>query len=401
MIHDISFPMKCDCVIPHLFLGPAPFHNDDFQQLKALNITAILSLQTEDDGPEGAVESERRAAVEAGMSFTNLPVTDFDRLELLRKLPKCVATVERILAAGDTLYLHCRVGVNRSPTVAVAYLHSCLQWPLDQALEHIRRCRHCCPDAALIRIANIHFRRAMVGRLARTDDDSEWTKTGVGEERTIRFEINIHDCPESNVIIINYPGYQGDIDGYQGKYRMLADLIRRKGIGAVIRMDNQYRHGFRYETSVVADLKATIDYALANAESICSTREPELYLMGSSAGAGAIAIVAANYPQIKKVLLLAPGVDAGKSAIEEAFGKFRGEVYIAVGEDDECVGKEAGDYFLRLATGASKKTRVVIPNCDHQFQGSLNSKIVSKAPLWAFADDQSFPSPEGGVILYE
>ncbi|HEX9110750.1 MAG TPA: hypothetical protein VF845_04685 [Terriglobales bacterium] len=240
-----------------------------------------------------------------------------------------------------------------------------------------------------------------MSRLARPDDESAWTKMGGGEERTIHFEINIHDCPESNVIIVNCPGYQADIDGYQGKYRILADLIRRRGLGAVIRMDNQYRYGFLYEKSVVADLKATIDYALANAESICSTREPELYLMGSSAGAGAIAIVAADYPQIKKVLLLAPGVDAGKTAIEEAFGKFRGEVHIAVGENDECVGKEAGEYFLGLATGASKKTLVVIPNCDHQFQGLVNGKIISKAPFWAFADDQSFPSPEGGVILYE
>jgi dienelactone hydrolase len=399
--------MKCDCVVPHLFIGPAPLDDHDFQQLKALNVTAILSLQTEDEGPDGAIERERNAAVEAGISFTNLPVADFDRIELLWKLPKCVATVERILAAGDTLYLHCTAGVNRSPTVAVAYLHGRLHWPLEQALEHLRACRNCSPDADVIRRANVHFRRATVSRFARTDDESSkeragWCKeTNIGGQATIRFEINIHDCPDSNVIIINYPGYQGDIDGYQGKYRTLADLLRRRGIGAVMRMDNHYRHGFLYEKSVVADLKATIDYALANAESICSAREPDLYLMGFSAGAGAIAIIAADYPQIKKVLLLAPAVNAGKKAIEEAFGKFQGEVYIAVGEDDECVGKEAGEYFLALATNASKKRLVVIPNCDHQFQGPVNGRILSKAPFWAFADDASFPSPEGGVLLYE
>jgi len=393
--------MKCDRVISRLFVGPAPLADDDFQQLKALNVTAILSLQTEEDGQEGAIESQRPAAVEAGISFTNLPVTDFDRLELLWKLPNCVATVERILATGNTLYLHCTAGVNRSPTVAVAYLHKCLQWPLERALEHIRGCRNCCPDADVIRRASVHFRRATVSRLARPDDESARERKGWGEEKTIRFEINIHDCPESNVIIVNYPGYQGDMDGYQGKYRMMADLIQRKGLGAVIRMDNQCRHGFLYEKSVVADLKATIDYALANAESICCSRDPDLYLMGFSAGAGAIAIVAADYPQIRKVLLLAPSVDAGKIAIEEAFGKFQGEVYIAVGEYDECVGREAGDYFLGLATGARKKTLLVIPNCDHQFQGLVNGKIMSKAPFWAFAEDETFPSPEGGTILYE
>jgi protein-tyrosine phosphatase len=149
--------MKCDRVIPHLFLGAAPLSDDDFQQLKALNVTAILSLQTEEDGQEGAIESERSAAVEAGISFTNLPVTDFDRLELRWKLPKCVATVGRILAAGDTLYLHCTAGVNRSPTVVVAYLHKCLQWSLEEALEYIRGYRNCCPDEDVIRRANLHF----------------------------------------------------------------------------------------------------------------------------------------------------------------------------------------------------------------------------------------------------
>ena len=236
---------------------------------------------------------------------------------------------------------------------------------------------------------------------ARPDDETARQRKGWGEETTVSFEINIHDFPESNVIIINYPGYGGDIDGYHGKYRTLASLIRRRGIGAVIRMGNRYEYGFLYEKSAVADLRATIDYALANAEQICATKEPDLYLMGFSAGAGAIAIVSPDYAQVKKVLLIAPSVDAGKTAIEERFGRFREEVYIGVGEYDECVGKEAGEYFLGLATGARKKRLVIIPNCDHQFQGWINGKIMSKAPFWAFADDESFPSPEGGVPLYD
>lgn len=292
--------MKCDCIVPRLFVGPAPLKDDDFQQLKALNVSAILSLRTEEDGPEGAIDNERTRAIKAGFLFANLPVTDFDRLELLWKLPKCVAAVERILDAGDTLYLHCIAGVNRSPTVAVAYLHGSLQWPLERALEHIRACRNCCPDADIVRraMANVHFRRATVSRLAQPDDEFAGEKNVRREETTIRFEVNIHNCPESNVIIINYPGYEGDIDDYQGKYRTLAELICRKGLGAVIRMSNQCRSGFLYEKSIVADLRATIDYALANAANICSAREPALYLMGFSAGAGAIAIVASDYPQI-------------------------------------------------------------------------------------------------------
>jgi dual specificity protein phosphatase-like protein len=111
-------------------------------------------LQSEDDCADGGMENERNAALGFGMSFTNLPVTDFDRLELLSKLPKCVVVLEQSLAAGNTLYEHCTAGVNRSPTVIVAYLHQTLKWPLEQALEHVLSCRNCCPDEEIIRKAS-------------------------------------------------------------------------------------------------------------------------------------------------------------------------------------------------------------------------------------------------------
>ena len=145
--------MKYGCIVPNLLVGPAPMDDADFRQLKALKITAILSFQTDEDGPEGAIENERIAAIKAGMSFTNVPVTDFDRLELARKLPECVQALEQILARGDALYLHCTAGVNRSPTVAAAYLHWSLGWPLEKVLEHIEMCRNCCPDGEAIRRA--------------------------------------------------------------------------------------------------------------------------------------------------------------------------------------------------------------------------------------------------------
>jgi hypothetical protein len=54
--------MNCGRVLPNLFVGPAPMDDDDFRQLKALNITAILSLQTEDDDSADAIENERLTA---------------------------------------------------------------------------------------------------------------------------------------------------------------------------------------------------------------------------------------------------------------------------------------------------------------------------------------------------
>ena len=146
--------MRIGEVTPQLFLGPAPVDADDFQQLKKLNVTAIFSVEKADEGWGHEIEDERGAAILAGIKFTNLEVADFDRAELALKLPACVDTMNALLTAGDTVYLHCKAGVNRSPTVAVAYLHWCLGRPLDEALEHVRACRDCVPDGEAVRLAN-------------------------------------------------------------------------------------------------------------------------------------------------------------------------------------------------------------------------------------------------------
>ncbi len=145
--------MKCDCVLPDLFVGPDPWEEEDFDTLRSLEITAILSLQTEDDRGEDGIERERSAASRAKLAFRNVPVTDFDRLELQRKLPECVTALEGLLKAGHRVYVHCTAWVNRSPTVAVAYLHWCLAWPLERALESVQAARRCTPDTGAIRRA--------------------------------------------------------------------------------------------------------------------------------------------------------------------------------------------------------------------------------------------------------
>ncbi len=145
--------MKCGCVTPTLFVGPDPQEDEDFEQLKALKITAILSLQTDEDQRPGAVEYEERRATRAGLSFRNVPVRDFDPGDLERQLPRCVTVLDEMLKAGDTVYVHCRAGVSRSPTVAAAYLHWCLEWPLERAVAHVEASRDCCPNVEVIRSA--------------------------------------------------------------------------------------------------------------------------------------------------------------------------------------------------------------------------------------------------------
>ncbi len=138
--------MKWDCVMPGLFVGPDPREDADFDALKAANITAILSLQTNDDLRDRAVDWEERSARAAGMAYRNVPVTDFDSANLRRKLPECVVALNQMLRAGHSVYVHCTAGVSRSPTVVAAYLHWCLDWPLEEAVSHLKGIRACTPN---------------------------------------------------------------------------------------------------------------------------------------------------------------------------------------------------------------------------------------------------------------
>lgn len=146
--------MNCHRVLPDLFVGPDPRDSADFEALRSLKITAILSLQTKDDLRDRGFGWEREAARAAGLDFLNMPVTDFDSADLQHKLPECVKALDQMLKAGHSVYVHCTAGVSRSPTVVVAYLHWCFEWPLARAFSHVKKIRDCCPNSEAIRRAN-------------------------------------------------------------------------------------------------------------------------------------------------------------------------------------------------------------------------------------------------------
>ena len=142
--------MKYTWVLPNLAVGSDPRVDEEFRELKALKITAILSLQTDEDRTDGGIENERTAADRAGLVFCSVPIEDFNRVQLQTCLPDSVAVLEGMLKQGHNVYVHCSAGVNRSPTVVAAYLHWCLGYELLQALIHLHACRRCLPNAEAI-----------------------------------------------------------------------------------------------------------------------------------------------------------------------------------------------------------------------------------------------------------
>lgn len=140
---------------PRLLVGTLPQSSHDVETLrKEEGVTAVLNLQTDGDlRMYGFAEPLESLYAGSSVKLCRMPVRDFDESDLQERLPECVAVLDELLKEGHTVYLHCTAGVNRSPTVAIAYLYRHLGWELDAAVEHVEGCRACSPKVEAIRRA--------------------------------------------------------------------------------------------------------------------------------------------------------------------------------------------------------------------------------------------------------
>lgn len=145
-----------DRIQPRLLVGAFLESSREVELLqKREGVTAVMDLQTEEDLRMAGLFAAPVEDLYAGSSvkLCRVPVRDFDESALQEKLPECVAALGRLLEEGHTVYLHCTAGVNRSPTVAIAYLYRRLGWELDSAVKHVEACRPCSPKVDAIRRA--------------------------------------------------------------------------------------------------------------------------------------------------------------------------------------------------------------------------------------------------------
>lgn len=217
------------------------------------------------------------------------------------------------------------------------------------------------------------------------------------KEYIVPVHLAIHPNP-SKRIIINVPGTRGEIDGYADKYKILAHHIQTEGLAAVVRTGNDF-------TGLPEDinLNVALTYAKRHAWEICGEPNPEILLMGFSAGASAIAATAHQHPEVTRILLGAPARSMRGINVREGIRRFTGEVYIIIGDNDDNVKTESGQIMYDWAKMASHRELFVLPDCDHQFRGEKNGRIISQAPFYAFGKGKkpAFPDPRGGIKLYD
>lgn len=140
--------VDCDEIIPARLWVGGYLRPEDVKQLARNLISTVVSLQTDDDLATLGIQIQKllKAYQETRIELRRIPIPDFDKNSLAANLPLCVAELQEALQPEWTrVYLHCTAGINRSPTIAAAYLIRSRDMSAAEAYDYITARRHCSP----------------------------------------------------------------------------------------------------------------------------------------------------------------------------------------------------------------------------------------------------------------
>jgi protein-tyrosine phosphatase len=139
-------------ILPNLLVGEYPTLDDADWLRTAHQVTAVVSLQDDFDLASKGLDLHELEQTYSrhGLRFHRMPVPDCDPEAFAGLLDQIVTLLGDLLRGGNRVYLHCNAGMNRAPTVAIAYLHAEHGLTLDAARDLVKNRRHCVPYMQLL-----------------------------------------------------------------------------------------------------------------------------------------------------------------------------------------------------------------------------------------------------------
>lgn len=239
-------------------------------------------------------------------------------------------------------------------------------------------------------------------------------------QRSYRIDVAVHP-KESDRIILMCPGAYEHLGGNAIDLTLMIERICASGLGAMVRYTDPYgdlraepaANGREeepgllgtagpstgdpadYPRLVLACFRRVLTSVIGNATKICSHANPKIGVVAYSSSGGAVAALAADFPAIDIILLVAPSFDVPKDAIASGLERFRGALYVLIGDQDEVVLPQQAFWFHENAVNARHREYVEVPSCGHFFERDHSRRILGLAPEWAFGSTRPahFPPP--------
>ena len=116
----------------HVYRGGQP-EDEGWAGLARLGVKTVIDLRREG---EHSTAVEARAVEAAGMRYVNLPMNGFE-IPQAEQISKAMAL---LAAPHDTVFVHCKLGKDRTGTVIAAYRIAGEKWEAQKALDEAEAC---------------------------------------------------------------------------------------------------------------------------------------------------------------------------------------------------------------------------------------------------------------------
>lgn len=116
-------------IFDYLYLG-SEWNAANFEELQKNNVGYILNVTREIDNffPES-------------FTYMNIRVYDVEATDLLSHWPNTYNFINTARKSGQSVLVHCKMGISRSASTVIAYAMKQQQWTLDAALAYVRERR--------------------------------------------------------------------------------------------------------------------------------------------------------------------------------------------------------------------------------------------------------------------
>lgn len=134
-------------IVPELLIGEYPMDSEVAWLKDNYKIHAVHNLQDDEDlRIHGLSINRLRSEYDAhGIKLVWTPIQDGSADAMRQRLEVALADLHALVKETRRVYLHCNAGLNRAPTLAIAYLRAYRNMSLDEALAHVKKRRACGP----------------------------------------------------------------------------------------------------------------------------------------------------------------------------------------------------------------------------------------------------------------
>lgn len=134
-------------ITEHLLVGEYLRPGDIPWLASEYRVSAIHNLQDDEDLRINALDASalRDLAAQHQVRYVRTPIQDGSADDVAARLVAALTDLDALIKSGDRVYLHCNAGLNRAPTLAIAWLRAYGGMSLNEALAHVKRRRACGP----------------------------------------------------------------------------------------------------------------------------------------------------------------------------------------------------------------------------------------------------------------